>query len=118
MTGDFVRITIARGNGIGPEIMNATLRILAAARARLQYDEIEIGETVFKRGVPTGIGPEAWNSLHRTRVLLKGPVTTPEGGGFKSLNVTIRKSLGLFANVRPCVAYAPFVTTRHPDLLQ
>ncbi len=84
--------------------------------ARLAVDEVEIGEAVYRRGHSAGIEPSAWDSLRRTRVFLKAPITTPQGGGFKSLNVTIRKSLGLYANVRPCVAYAPFVPTRHPDM--
>lgn len=109
-------ITIARGDGIGPEIMEATLRILKAAGARLAVEEIEIGEKVYHAGVPSGIAPEAWDSLRRTKVFLKAPVTTPQGGGFKSLNVTIRKSLGLYANVRPCRAHAPFVPTHHPAM--
>lgn len=111
-----VPITVARGDGIGPEIMDATLRILDAAGARLAVDEVEIGEAVYNRGHSAGIEPRAWDSLRRTRVFLKAPITTPQGGGFKSLNVTVRKSLGLFANVRPCVAYSPFVTTKHPDM--
>lgn len=109
-------ITIARGDGIGPEIMDATLKILEAAGAELEYEEIEIGEAVYKRGIKNGIEPGAWESLERTRVFLKAPITTPQGGGFKSLNVTIRKSLSLFANVRPCVSYAPYVETYHPNM--
>ena len=111
-----VPITVARGDGIGPEIMDATLRILEAAGARLDIEEIQIGETVYERGHTAGIEPEAWESLSRTKVFLKAPITTPQGGGFKSLNVTVRKSLGLFANVRPCVAYAPFIPTKHPGM--
>ena len=109
-------ITVAYGDGIGPEIMRATLAILEAAGARLDIETIEIGQEVYKRGVSAGIEPGAWDSLCRTRVFLKSPITTPQGGGFKSLNVTIRKSLGLYANVRPCVAYAPFVPTLHPAM--
>lgn len=109
-------VTIARGDGIGPEIMDATLKILEAAGARLDIEEIEIGKAVYERGVPNGIEDSAWDSLKRTKVFLKAPITTPQGGGFKSLNVTIRKSLSLYANVRPCVAYAPFVETDHPDM--
>ncbi|WP_208812658.1 NADP-dependent isocitrate dehydrogenase [Micromonospora echinofusca] len=111
-----VPVTVARGDGIGPEIMDCTLRILDAAGARLNVEEIQIGEAVYARGHTAGIEPDAWESLRRTRVFLKAPVTTPQGGGFKSSNVTIRKSLGMFANVRPCVAYAPFVPTRHPGM--
>ncbi|MGE4313017.1 MAG: NADP-dependent isocitrate dehydrogenase [Pseudobdellovibrionaceae bacterium] len=111
-----VPITVAKGNGIGPEIMDATLAILEAAGARLAIEEIEIGETVYARGVMNGIEPAAWESLRRTRVFLKSPITTPQGGGFKSLNVTIRKQLGLFANVRPCRAYHPVIETLQPAM--
>ncbi len=107
-------ITVAKGDGIGPEIMDATLKILFAAGAKIRTEEIEIGENVYKRGHTAGIEPGAWDSLKRTRVFLKAPITTPQGGGYKSLNVTIRKSLGLYANVRPCISYHPFVTTKHP----
>jgi isocitrate dehydrogenase len=111
-----VPITVARGDGIGPEIMDATLAILDAAGARLAIEEIEIGEAVYARGVTAGIEPEALESLRRTKVFLKAPITTPQGGGFKSLNVTVRKTLGLYANVRPCPAYAPYVATKHPNM--
>jgi isocitrate dehydrogenase len=111
-----VPITVARGDGIGPEIMDATLRILDAAGASLAVEEVEIGEQVYLRGHSSGIVPEAWESLRRTRVFLKAPITTPQGGGVKSLNVTIRKTLGLYANVRPCVSYHPFVRTAHPQM--
>lgn len=109
-------ITIAHGDGIGPEIMAATLAIVEAAGARLAPETIEIGEAVYQRGQPAGIEPAAWESLRRTRAFLKAPITTPQGGGFKSLNVTVRKMLGLYANVRPCVAYHPFVATRCPGM--
>lgn len=109
-------ITVAYGDGIGPEIMRATLRILDAAGARLEPEVIEIGEQVYLRGNTSGITDSAWESLRRTRVFLKAPITTPQGGGYKSLNVSTRKALGLYANVRPCVAYAPFVATRHPQM--
>ena len=107
-------ITVAYGDGIGPEIMAATLDIIQAAGAELAIEEIEIGEKVYLRGNTAGIDPSAWESLRRTKVFLKAPITTPQGGGFKSLNVTTRKMLGLFANVRPCNSYHPFVQTKHP----
>ncbi len=107
-------ITVAHGDGIGPEIMRATLDILMAAGARLDIEEIEIGEKVYTRGTSAGIEPGSWESLRRTKVFLKAPITTPQGGGFKSLNVTTRKTLGLYANVRPCVSYSPYVETKHP----
>ena len=109
-------ITVAHGDGIGPEIMEATLHILKEAGARIKIETIEIGEKVYLRGNSTGIEPGAWESLERTKVFLKAPITTPQGGGFKSLNVTTRKMLGLYANVRPCVAYHPYVDTLHPSM--
>lgn len=108
------KITVAKGDGIGPEIMDATLKILQAASAQLEIEEIVIGEKMYLKGNSSGIADDAWDSLRRTRVLLKAPVTTPQGGGFKSINVTIRKVLGLYANVRPCISYHPFVQTKHP----
>ncbi len=96
--------------------MNATLRVLTEAGASLDIETIEIGEAAYNRGVSTGIEPDAWSSLRRTKVFLKAPITTPQGGGFKSLNVTVRKTLGLFANVRPCPSYAPFIATKHPAM--
>jgi len=109
-----VPITVARGDGIGPEIMEATLHILKAAGARIAIEEIDIGEKVYLAGNSAGIAPSAWESLARTKVFLKAPITTPQGGGFKSLNVTTRKTLALYANIRPCVSYHPFVATKHP----
>lgn len=109
-------ITVARGDGIGPEIMDATLKILEHAGAQIEPEFIDIGEKVYLAGNTSGIPDEAWESLRRTKVFFKGPITTPQGGGYKSLNVTIRKTLGLFANVRPNVSYAPFVQTKHPNM--
>ena len=109
-------ITVAHGDGIGPEIMAATLHILEAAGAALDIETVEIGEKVYLRGNTTGIDPSSWDSLLRTKVFLKAPITTPQGGGYKSLNVTTRKTLGLYANVRPCVSYHPFVDTKHANM--
>ena len=109
-----VPITVAYGDGIGPEIMKATLGILHAAGARIEPEVIEIGEKVYLSGNTSGIPASAWESLRRTRVFLKSPITTPQGGGYKSLNVTTRKVLGLYANIRPCVSYHPYVQTKHP----
>ncbi|MFN9085508.1 MAG: NADP-dependent isocitrate dehydrogenase [Acidobacteriota bacterium] len=109
-------ITVAHGDGIGPEIMEATLHILKEAGARLDIETIEIGEKVYLRGNSAGIEPSAIESLRRTKIFLKAPITTPQGGGFKSLNVTTRKMLGLYANIRPCVAYHPYVDTLHPKM--
>src|SRR5689334_3681194 len=111
-----IPITVANGDGIGPEIMAATLRILEAAGAPLDIETIEIGEKVYSPTNTAGIAPSSWDSLRSTKVFLKAPITTPQGGGFKSLNVTVRKTLGLYANVRPCVSYHPFIETKHPGM--
>src|SRR5438309_5607318 len=111
-----VPITVAYGDGIGPEIMEATLHNLKEAGAELEIENIDIGEKVYLAGNSSGIEPSAWDSLRRTKVFLKAPITTPQGGSFKSLNVTVRKMLGLYANVRPCVSYHPFVKTKHPNM--
>ncbi len=110
------RITVAKGDGIGPEIMDATLDIIIAAGARIEIDKIEVGEKVYLAGNTAGISPESWDIVRRNKIFLKAPITTPQGGGYKSLNVTTRKFLGLYANVRPCVSLAPFVSTKHPEM--
>ena len=109
-------IAVAHGDGIGPEIMGATLRILEAAGAPLTYDTVEVGEAVYKSGHTSGIAPESWETIRAHKILLKAPITTPQGGGYKSLNVTLRKSLGMFANVRPVQSFAPFVASPHPKI--
>lgn len=110
------KITIARGDGIGPEIMGATLDIIFAAGAEIETEEIEVGEKVYLAGNTSGIAKESWDIIRRNKVFLKAPITTPQGGGYKSLNVTTRKFLGLFANVRPCKSLHPFVATKHPEM--
>lgn len=116
MNHSIVPITVAYGDGIGPEIMQATLKILSAAGAKIAPEIIDIGEKVYLSGQKNGIHPSAWESLRKTKVFLKSPITTPQGGGYKSLNVSMRKALGLYANIRPCIAYAPFVKTKHPTM--
>jgi isocitrate dehydrogenase len=109
-------ITVARGDGIGPEVMEATLRVLEAADAPLHYEHVGIGLAAYERGHMTGISPDDWETIRRNDVFLKAPITTPQGGGYRSLNVTIRTSLGLYANVRPTSAFAPFVHSMHPGM--
>ena len=106
-------IAVAHGDGIGPEIMDATLRVLEAAGARLHCLPLELGEAVYRLGHSAGITLEGWETIARADAILKAPISTPLGSGYKSLNVTLRKTLGLFANVRPTRAYAPFVPTLH-----
>jgi len=115
-SGSAVPITVAHGDGIGPDIMEAVLFLLDKAGAKLEIETIEVGQAVYERNNTAGIETEAWESLRRSGVLLKAPITTPQGKGYKSLNVTIRKSLGLYANVRPCPTYHPFIHTVHPGM--
>ena len=110
------KITIAKGDGIGPEIANATIDILNAANAKIEWEEIEIGKKIYLSGNTSGIDKSAWDSIRKNKVFLKAPITTPQGGGYKSLNVTMRKTLGLYANIRPCKSFHPFVNTKHPEM--
>ena len=110
------KVTFAKGDGIGPEIMDATMKILRSAGARVKWEEIKVGESVYLAGNTSGIDRSAWDSIRENKVFLKAPITTPQGGGYKSLNVTMRKSLGLYANVRPCNSFHPFVKTKHPEM--
>ncbi len=109
-------VTVAYGDGIGPEIMTAVLKILIAAGADIAPEVIDVGEKIYLSGNTSGIPDDAWRSLQRTKVLLKAPITTPLGGGYNSLNVTIRKVLGLYANVRPCRALSPYIKTHFPKM--
>ena len=110
------KIAVAKGDGIGPEIMDATLKILNAAGAELDYNFLEVGEKQYLSGNTAGISEAGWDTINDAKILLKAPITTPQGSGYKSLNVTIRKSLNLFANVRPCKSLHPYITTLHPDM--
>jgi isocitrate dehydrogenase len=111
-----IPIAVAYGDGIGPEIMEGVIHVLSEAGANLEIHKVDIGEKVYLSGHPTGIEDKSWDIIKEAKAFLKAPITTPQGGGFKSLNVTIRTTLGLFANVRPCVSFAPFVRTKHPDM--
>ena len=111
-----IPVAVAPGDGIGPEITDAVLRILDAADAPLRFDRITLGKAAYEKGVTSGVPDDAWEAIRRHRVLLKGPVTTPQGGGYKSVNVTLRKALSLFANVRQAKAYTPFVASQHPGM--
>jgi len=114
--GETVKVAVAKGDGIGPEIMDATLKILDASKANLEYHDIELGEQVYLSGNSSGIGPNAWDVINECKTILKAPITTPQGKGYKSLNVTLRKSLGLFSNVRPVTSLHPYVETKFPNM--
>ena len=111
-----LKIACAMGDGIGPEIMKATLKILEAANTNIQPEFIELGEKVYLSGNSAGITDESWDIIDDSKIILKAPITTPQGKGYKSLNVTLRKSLGLFANVRPVTSLHPYVQTNFPTL--
>ena len=111
-----VKVALAKGDGIGPEIMDATLKILNAAGANIEPEYIELGEQVYLSGNSAGIAKETWEIINRNKLILKAPITTPQGKGYKSLNVTLRKSLGLFANVRPVTALYPYIHTHFPTM--
>ncbi len=110
------KITIAHGDGIGPEIMDATMRILEAGGSQIDPVEIVAGQKAYEEGHTAGISPEGMASIVDTGVFLKGPLFTPQGKGFKSVNVTVRKTLGLHANVRPVASLTPFVPSHFPDM--
>ncbi len=107
-----IPITVAYGDGIGPEIMEAVLSILREAEARVSVEIIEIGERLYNKEWVHGISPSGWQVIERAKILLKSPTTTPQGKGHKSLNVALRKKLGLYANIRPCMSYSPIIENR------
>src|SRR5438067_13228377 len=95
------RVTLIPGDGIGPEISEATQRVIDATGVTIEWDVVEAGEAVIAR-TGTPLPPEVIESVKRNKVALKGPITTPVGKGFRSVNVALRKELDLFANLRPC----------------
>lgn len=111
-----IPIVVAYGDGIGPEIMEAVLYILKEAKPPLKISTIEIGEKIYKKNYTSGITETSWKIIESSAAILKAPITTPQGKGYKSLNVTLRKALGLYANIRPVISYHPFVKTLHPKL--
>jgi isocitrate dehydrogenase len=94
-------VTLIPGDGIGPEVVDATVRIIEASGVKLTWEKCEAGAGVFKKGVASGVPRETVESIARTRVVLKGPLETPVGYGEKSANVTLRKLFETYANVRP-----------------
>ena len=103
-------VTVIPGDGIGPECVNATKRIIEATGAPIEWEERYAGESVFKQGIASGVPTETIESIHKTRCVLKGPLGTPVGFGEKSANVTLRKLFETYANIRP-VRELPGVTT-------
>lgn len=95
-----ITISVAKGDGIGPEIMDAVLSIFEVARVPLNYEFIEMGKSYYDKGYSTGMTPEAKESVEKNGILFKGPMETPKGKGVKSINVTARKTWSTFANRR------------------
>lgn len=103
------KITVMRGDGIGPEICDAVMQILKAAKADVTFECFEVGEAEYKRNGEL-IPKEAYESFERNRIMLKAPITTPIGKGFRSLNVTLRKRYDLYANIRPAKSNTAVLT--------
>ena len=98
------RITLLPGDGIGPEITEAAKKVIASTGVEIEWEEMPAGENVMEKyGTP--IPDETLESIRKNKVALKGPITTPVGGGFRSVNVHIRKTLDLYACLRPCKSY-------------
>ena len=95
------RVTVIPGDGIGPEVIGAARRVIAATGVRIAWEECEAGAAVFRRGLPSGVPTETITSIADTRVVLKGPLETPVGHGEKSANVTLRKLFETYGNLRP-----------------
>src|ERR671923_625633 len=108
------RITLIPGDGIGPEVTQATVRILEATGVKFEWETFEAGADAYEK-YHEYIPRELIESIERTRVGLKGLVTTPIGGGFASINVELRKRFELYANFRP-IRNLPHIPTRYPDV--
>ena len=96
------QVTLIAGDGVGPEVAEATKTILEAAGAAIEWDEAVAGKKAFEGGIASGVPQETIDSLAKTRVALKGPLETPVGHGGKSANVTLRKLFEMYGNIRPC----------------
>src|SRR5687768_5488091 len=95
------KVTVLPGDGIGPEVVEAAIRIIEATKVPVEFERREAGAAVFKKGIETGIPPETIESIENTRVVLKGPLETPNGFGNRSANVTLRTLFETYGNIRP-----------------
>ena len=108
------RVTLIPGDGIGPELAEATRRVLDASGVEFEWEVVEAGEAVMARyGTP--LPDHVIESIRRNRVAIKGPITTPIGEGFRSVNVTLRQALGLYANLRPAKSI-PGIESRYQNV--
>ncbi len=108
-------VTIIKGDGIGPDIVDAALRILDQLEPGLDYEEVVVGQAALDAGETDAMPESAMDSIDRTRLVLKGPVTTPSGKGYRSVNVAMRKKFDLYANVRPTLSM-PGTKSRYDNL--
>jgi isocitrate dehydrogenase (NAD+) len=108
------KVTLIPGDGIGPEVTQAVVRILEATGVKFEWETFAVGADAYEKHGEY-IPKEVLESIERTRVVLKGPVTTPVGGGFASINVALRKRFDLYANFRP-IRNLPHIPTRYPDV--
>ena len=108
------KVTLIPGDGIGPEVTQATVRILEATGVKFEWESFQVGADAFEK-YGEYIPKDALESIERTGVGLKGPVTTPVGGGFSSINVALRRKFELYANFRP-IRNLPHIPTRYPDV--
>ena len=109
-------VTLIRGDGIGPEVVDAALRVLDSAGAEIEWDERVAGLAAIEQG-EAALPEDTLESIRRTKVALKGPLTTPVGSGFRSVNVAIRKDFDLFANVRPAKTMVSGLRFQDVDLV-
>jgi len=108
------KVTLIPGDGVGPEVTEATRRVLEATGVSFEWEVVEVGASVMQR-TGTPLPDSVLDSIRRNRVALKGPVTTPVGSGFRSVNVALRQNLGLYACLRPCKTY-PGVPVPYPNV--
>ena len=109
------RVVLIPGDGTGPELTEATRRVLEATGVELDWDVREAGADVMEKYDGNPLPPDVLDAIRETGVALKGPITTPVGGGFRSVNVALRKELDMYAQVRPCKSY-PGVRSRFEDV--
>jgi len=109
------RVVLIPGDGTGPELTEATRRVLEATGVELDWDVREAGADVMEKHGGNPLPPDVLDAIRETGVALKGPITTPVGGGFRSVNVSLRKELDMYAQVRPCKSY-PGVRSRFEDV--
>src|SRR5438552_7295221 len=109
------RVVLIPGDGTGPELTEATRRVLEATGTELEWDVREAGADVMERYGGNPLPPQVLDAVRETGVALKGPITTPVGVGFRSVNVALRKELDMYGQIRPCRSY-PGVRSRFQDV--